>query len=107
MEYAMPPRNFFISWGVVAVTSAPKPALAALMKYWSSIRPTSISVGLPVHASSRALVKSFASMPAPFAKSLAVPSGRMPSDAFGRISPDQGIDHGVQGAVAATGYYPL
>src|SRR6476469_6626530 len=84
MEYAMPPRNFFISWGVVAVTSAPKPALATLMKYWSFIRPTSISVGLPVHASSSALIKSFASMPAPFAKSLAVPSGRMPSDVFGR-----------------------
>ena len=46
-------------------------------------------------------------MPAPFAKSLAVPSGRMPSDACGRIFSDQGIDHGVQGAVAATGYYPL
>jgi hypothetical protein len=83
----MPPRNFFMSWGVVAVTSAPKLALATLIKYWSFIRPTSIFVGLPVHASSSALIKSFASMPAPFAKSLAVPSGRIPSDAFGRLSP--------------------
>ena len=88
--------------------SAPKPALATLMKYWSFICPTSIFVGLPVHASSSALIKSFASMPAPFAKSLAVPSGRIPSDvskAF--ISPDHGIYHGVQGTVAAPGHYPL
>src|SRR6476469_8900926 len=99
----MPPRNFFMSWGVVAVTSAPKPALATLMKYWSFIRPTSIFVGLPVHA-----YQIFCVDAGTLRKIVGCPQWQ---DSKRRlrvfISPDQGIDHGVQGAVAATGHYPL
>ena len=55
------------------------------MKCSPFIRPISIAVGFPVHANTSAPLRSCESMPAPLAKSFAVPSGRIPSEAF-RVS---------------------
>ena len=94
-----------MSWGVVAVTSAPKPALATLM----IIHPP--DVDLRGASGTRQLQRTyqiFCVDAGTLRKIVGCPQWQ---DAKRRlrayISPDQGIDHGVQGAVAATGHYPL
>ena len=78
-RYATCPNSRFTSGGVSTVTCVPNPPVATLTKVRPLTRPRSIGVAVPSAIAIRPALRSAIGNPQPWAKSLAVPSGRMPT----------------------------